>query len=387
MAVKTKVGIVGSGFIARGLAHLIVKSADFEISHVLTRRPAATIEDFPPVKFTDAIHELVDHADIVFECSGDVLHATEVVMAAAKAGRKVVTLNAEFHVTVGSYFVQQGAYVTDADGDQPGCLARLHDEIVGMGFEPVAYVNIKGFINLNPEREEMQYWSDKQGIRLEQVVSFTDGTKLQIEQAFVANGLGATIAQGGMLGRRVEKLNDLDFLITESEKVGKPISDFILCKGAPPGELIVAKSADADRLGQYIVGPLKTTESKGYILLRPYHLCHLEALNTLRRVVQGERMLLNNSAKPTLNVSAVAKRAIRKGETIARGAGGFDVRGVAINFSDCLDAVPICLLQNASVIRDIAPGDMVRFNDVRLNDSPALRIYQDILKGLLPSAA
>ncbi len=375
----TKVGIVGSGFIAGGLAHLIRASKDFQISKVLTRRPVDSVSDFPRDELTNSLSELVDTSDIVFECSGDVFHATQAVLEASKANKKVVTLNAEFHVTTGSYFAKNGTYVTDADGDQPGCLARLKMEIEGMGFEPCAYVNIKGFINLNPERKEMQYWSDQQGIRLEQVVSFTDGTKLQIEQAFVANGLGATIPPNGMFGERVESLNDLDYLIRASEEAGAPISDFVLCKGAPPGVLIVAKNKEADRLGNYIVGPLRTKEKLGYILLRPYHLCHLEALNTLRRVVDGEPMLINNSAKPLLTVVAVAKRNIISGDSIERGAGGFDVRGVAVQLRDNTNAVPICLLSHTKVIRDIEPGQIIQFDDVDMADTKALEIYRSLL--------
>lgn len=376
----TKIGIVGTGFIASGLAHLIRNSKDFQISRVLTRRPIDSISDFPRESLTYSLNELIDTSDIVFECSGDVIHATEAVLAATNANKKVVTLNAEFHVTTGSYFVRKGAYVTDADGDQPGCLARLKQEVEGMGFVPCAYVNIKGFINLNPERKDMEYWSDQQGIRLEQVVSFTDGTKLQIEQAFVANGLGATIPPDGMFGARVESLNDLDFLIKASEEAGMPISDFVLCKGAPPGVLIVAKSKEADRLGNYIVGPLRTKEKQGYILLRPYHLCHLEALNTLRRVVLGEPMLINNSEKPHLTVAAVAKRKMLPGEVIVRGAGGFDVRGVAVQLQSHQKAVPICLLQNTKIIRNIEPGQIVQFEDVELSDTKALEIYCGLLE-------
>lgn len=376
----TKIGIVGTGFIASGLAHLIRNSKDFQISKVLTRRPIDSISDFPRESLTYSLNELIDTSDIVFECSGDVIHATEAVLAATNANKKVVTLNAEFHVTTGSYFVRKGAYVTDADGDQPGCLARLKLEVEGMGFEPCAYVNIKGFINLNPERKDMEYWSDQQGIRLEQVVSFTDGTKLQIEQAFVANGLGATIPPDGMFGARVESLNDLDFLIKASEEAGMPISDFVLCKGAPPGVLIVAKNKEADRLGNYIVGPLRTKEKLGYILLRPYHLCHLEALNTLRRVVLGEPVLINNSEKPHLTVAAVAKRKMLPGEIILRGAGGFDVRGVAVQLQSHHNAVPICLLQNTKIIRSIEPGQIVQFEDVELADTTALEIYRGLLE-------
>jgi predicted homoserine dehydrogenase-like protein len=375
---KTRVGVIGSGFIASRLARLIQSADDFEVSKVLTRRPLNSIQDMDRTLLTNSLNELVDSSDIVFECSGDVVHATENVLAATEAKKKVVTLNAELHVTTGSYFTRRGDYVTDADGDQPGCLARLKQEITGMGFEPCAYVNIKGFINLNPERKEMEYWSDQQGIRLEQVVSFTDGTKLQIEQALVANGLGATIPPEGMIGARINSLNDTDYLVQISEQVGMPISDFVLCKGAPPGVLIVAKSEQADILGKYIVGPLKTTEGSGYVLLRPYHLCHLEALNTLRRVVQGEAMLMNNSVNPHLTIAAISKREIKRGETIERGAGGFDVRGVAVKIAEHLDAVPVCLLQNTPVKRDIAPGQVLTYDDVELADTKALSIYKQL---------
>ena len=379
----TKVGIVGTGFIAKGLAHLIRSSKDFQISKILTRRPINSISDFPHECLTNSIAELIDTSDIMFECSGDAIHATEAVLEACNANKIVVTINSEFHVTTGSYFAKKGFYVTEADGDQPGCLARLKLEIEGMGFEPVAYVNLKGFLNPNPTPDEMKYWSDKQQLALDQVISFTDGTKLQIEQAFVANGLGATLAPGGIIGARVESLSDLDFLVRASEQVGAPISDFVLCNGSPPGVLIVAKNKIADLTPGYLpFSRLSTKEGSGYVLLRTYHLCHLEALNTLRRVVQGDPVLLNNSVNPRITVAAVTKRKILRGDTIVRGAGGFDVRGLAVQLHDNRDAVPICLLQNTRVIRDIELGQIIKFEDVELMDTKALGIYKGLASGL-----
>ena len=98
-------------------------------------------------------------------------------------------MNSEFHVTVGSYFVDKGL-VTEAEGDQPGVLAQLHEEAISMGFKPLVYGNIKGFLNENPTADDMEYWGNKSGISLDMVTSFTDGTKVQIEQTLVANGLG-----------------------------------------------------------------------------------------------------------------------------------------------------------------------------------------------------
>ncbi|MCU0545781.1 MAG: hypothetical protein MUE44_27050 [Oscillatoriaceae cyanobacterium Prado104] len=379
-----RIGVVGTGFIATGLNKLIQSSKDFQISKVLTRRPIDAVKDFPEQSLTNSISELVESSDIVFECSGDAIHATEAVLEATKAKRKVVTVDSEFQVTTGSYFVRQGAYITEADGDRPGCLARLKAEIEGMGFEAIAYVNLKGFLNPNPSLKDMQYWSEKQQLRLEQVVSFTDGTKLQIEQALVANGLGATIAQNGMIGARVEHLNDLDFLVRTSEEVGSPISDYVLAAGAPPGVLILAKNKEADRLEGYLpFSRLRTREGLAYMLLRPHHLCYLEALNTLRKIVLGEQILLNNSANPTIAVAAVAKRKIGRDEIIERGAGGFDVRGMALRLRENIDAVPICLLKNTRIVKEIEPGQIVRFEDVELAETKALEVYRDLLNSLI----
>lgn len=382
---KHKIGIAGTGFIATGLFHLLCSTPGFSISKVLTRRPLHSVEGFDPVCLTHSLAELIDHSDIVFECSGDAIHATEVVFAATNARKRVVTINSEFHVTTGSYFVRRGDYVTEADGDQPGCLARLKQEVEGMGFTPQAFVNLKGFLNPTPVESEMRFWSEKQGLALDQVVSFTDGTKLQIEQALVANGLGASLAPGGMIGATVDTLSNLDFLVEAAETVGAPVSDYVLCKGAPPGVLIVASNAEADRRPGYLpFSRLQTTEGKGFVLLRPYHLCHLEAVNTLNRVTAGEPVLLNNSAHPRYTVAAVAKRPIRAGSVIRKGAGGFDVRGQAVPLAEHRDAVPVCLLRDSMVVRNIEPGQVVRFEDVVMTESRALSLYRSIAEAPKP---
>jgi len=121
-----------------------------------------------------------------------------------------------------------------------------------------------------------------------------------------------------------------------------------------------------------------TTEGKGYVVLRPYHLCHLEAINTIRKVIQGDPILLNNSSKPRITVGAVAKKELKAGATIKKGAGGFDARGHAIQLAEHRDAVPVCLLKNTKVVRDIAPGEIIRFEHVELAENKALEIYRQI---------
>ena len=89
---------------------------------------------------------------------------------------------------------------TKASHLQPGSLAALHEDVVAMGFRPLVYASQKGFLNHTPERREMRHWARKQGISETATIAFTDGTKVQIEQALVANGLGAGIARAGLIG-------------------------------------------------------------------------------------------------------------------------------------------------------------------------------------------
>jgi len=155
-----------------------------------------------------------------------------------------------------------------------------------------------------------------------------------------------------MIGATVDHLHDLDYLVDASEKVGMPISEYLLCKGSPPGVIIVAKNKEADwRSGYLPFTRMLTTEGKGYVILRPYHLCHLEVINTIRKVIQGESILLNNSKQPSITVGAVAKKALSAGATIKKGAGGFDTRGHAIKLAEHRDAVPVCLLKDTKAMR------------------------------------
>ena len=50
----------------------------------------------------------------------------------------------------------------------------------------------------------MEYWGKRSNLSLQMVTSFTDGTKVQFEQALVANGLGGDIVQTGLLGFEAE---------------------------------------------------------------------------------------------------------------------------------------------------------------------------------------
>ena len=356
---------------------ILQRNPGLRVGRVLTRRPLATVDGFPSELLTNSLEEFLDGCDLVFEASGDPIHATPIVEQALERGLPVVTMDSEFHVTVGSFFHDKG-FLSEAEGDQPGATALLHHEALDMGFEPMAYVNIKGFLNRNPTREDMEYWSEKEKLRLDQVTSFTDGTKLQIEQALTANGLGLEIAKEDLLGPQQPDIYATDELADVARELGQPISDYVVAPGAPPGVFILAEHDIHETLPDY--GPykkLRTREGRAYLLLRPFHLCALEVAKSIAPVVREElpMPLLNNGPVPRVSVAAVAKRSLRPGDFIERGIGSFDVRGSCIRTTDHVDHVPIGLLAGARLRRSVAVDEMITFDDVDLPESRALEIW------------
>ncbi len=374
---KYKIGVIGSGFIASGLANLLEQHPDYILQKVLTRSDISKREDFVRSDvLTNSLDDLIDSCDLIVECSGDAIYATDTIDKILKADIPVVTMNSEFHVTTGSYFADKGL-VTEAEGDQPGVEAILHEEALSMGFEPVAYVNIKGFLNENPTREDMEYWGAKSNLSLEMVTSFTDGTKVEIEQVLVANGLGASIAKEGLLKIESDDMLQGGLEIAKyADKLGCPVSDYVLSPKLPAGVFLIVKHKEEqqDSLKYYKLG-----DGPYYVLERTYHLCHLEIVKTIKRVLSGGGVLLNNGSKPQLSVAAIAKHDIKVGDRVKKGIGSFDVRGEAVYIKNHQNHVPIGLLSDATFIRDLKEGEIVTFNDVALPESLALDIWHKIV--------
>ncbi len=377
---KYHIGIIGTGFISRGLLYSLKYHSRLEPGYVLTRRPIETIKNLPIEKkyLTHDIERIVRTSDLVVECSGDAIHGTEIAEQVLKAGIPVVTMNPELQITSGTILSQMGTFI-EAEGDQPGTLAALDMEVKRMGFKPIVYGNIKGFLNHNPTLEDMKYWAKRNGISLPQVTAFTDGSKVQIEQALVANGLGATIAKKGLSRIKCKNYEDGASRLGEiADKVGKPISDYVLSPSSPAGVFVVAKH---DKEQAPYLRYLKLGDGPNYAIIKPYHLCHLEIAKTITNVLLGNTEYnFNNGSDPTVQVISLAKRKIMPGELIDRGLGGFDIRGEAVKIHELPEGVPITLVHKASFIRTVEEGQVITFNDVELPKTRALDMWMKTLE-------
>nr|MBI1230652.1 NAD(P)-dependent oxidoreductase [Cytophagales bacterium] len=376
-----RVGIVGTGGISRGLAKLIARRKDMVISKILTRRKGI-IEDLGVNQeyVTNDPQRVLELSDVLVVSTGDPIYSTQIIELAFTYGVPVVTMDADTQVLSGSYLSKRGV-ITEANGDQPGVLASLNQEVLQMGFKPLVYGNIKGFLNQNPSLEDMLYWAQKQGYSLSSVTSFTDGTKLQIEQALVANGLGVDLAMRGLIGYETSDFQEGAFTLGyEAQKLGKVLSDYIISRESPPGVFITATHQEdlAPELKTYKLG-----DGPFYLLYKPAHLCFFEIPNTILNLLYRDEILLDNGSVPRASVATIAKRKLEAGTTIEKGIGSMDVRGEAMMITDDPNHVPIGLMSNVSLKRTVEPGQIITFDDVDIPDSLAYLAWKETLKNVV----
>ncbi|CAN5509815.1 SAF domain-containing protein [soil metagenome] len=375
---QIRVGIVGTGCIGRGLARVISKRKDMTVAGLLTRRKGK-IEDLAvSQELVTLIPEILfEKSDLIVVSTGDPLYSTDIIDLAFTYDLPVVTMDADTQVVSGSWLSQRG-FITESEGDQPGCLAALKEEVELMGFKPIVYGNIKGFLNQNPSLEDMTFWAKKQGFSLNSVTSFTDGTKLQIEQCLVANGFGAEIARQGLIGERVTELeNGAMALANEAGSLGKVLSDYIISRESPPGVFIAATHHEdlSSGLKTYKMG-----DGPYYLLYRPIHLCYFEIPKTIHRAYYSQNVLLSNGTRPKISVGAVAKDKISRGTHISKGIGSMELRGEAIELKENPIHIPIGLMDNVVFTNNIEPGQVITFDDVDVPESKALKAWLSSIK-------
>jgi predicted homoserine dehydrogenase-like protein len=365
-----RIGLAGSGYISAGLLRVLSRYDDVTVTAVLTGRHTSQDHEYPrPELLVRNVEDLIAHSDLIVECSGGVTRAMSVVAAAFAAGIPVVSVNSEFQVTVGHLFAPHGV-LTEAEGDQPGALAALHEEVTLMGFQPLVYGNVKTFLQHDPTVENMRHQASLHGISQQQVTSFTDGTKLHLELALVANGLDAGLAPGGVIGVRSSRFEDCAAELATAGS-GGPISDFCMPTDTDAHIFIVATHPDpvSGELAHYKLGP-----GPYYRFSRNRHLGHFEVPRTIKRVVETGRPLINNGTAPTSKVVAVAKKPVTAGTSVTSAVGSTLFRGVAVHTTDHADLLPIGLMEGCTVVRDVAPGAYVTTEDVRLGDALAAQL-------------
>lgn len=110
--------------------------------------------------------------------------------------------------------------------------------------------------------------------------------------------------------------------------------------------------------------PPETGPGPFYVLTRPYHLIHLEALRTVLEVARTGRSLIAPRFGMRTEVICYAKKPLAAGEIID-GPGGFASYGLIENKADGSGTgLPICLASGARLRHPIARDQRIGWSDI-----------------------
>ncbi len=397
-----RVGMLGAGFMARGVALQLRHALPGMRLVAIANRTRAKAHDalrragHADVRDVDSPDDLAgtiaggvaaitddpgllfqcDEIDVLVEATGAVEYGAQLITSAINHGKDVVSLNVELDATVGPILQlrarEAGVLLTGADGDQPAVQLNLARFVRGLGLTPLVCGNIKGLQDRYRTPETQAGYAAEWNQTPEMVTSFADGTKMSLEQALVANALDLTIARSGMIGRayrgHVDDLRDayLEDVGLERLQALGGIVDYVVGAQPSPGVYVLAANDDPERaiylrLGKLGDGPL-------YSFYVPYHLTALEVhLSVARVALFRDHVVTTLPRPPRIDVVAHAKRDLKPGETLD-GIGGF------LNYGTCERAervtseglLPIGIAEGAVMKRPVRRDRVVTLDDVEL---------------------
>jgi predicted homoserine dehydrogenase-like protein len=394
-----RVGLIGAGFMARGIANQIINSvpgmALVAISnrHVENARRAyreAGRDDYVEAATLDGLQEAVasgrpvvtedatllcdaDGIDALIDATGAIEFGAQITLRAIQGRKHVVTMNAELDATVGPilsvYARRAGVILTGCDGDQPGVQLNLFRFVRSIGLTPLVCGNIKGLQDpyRNPTTQEA--FAKRWGQNPYMVTSFADGSKISFEQAIVANATGMRVEQRGMRGGDHD--GHVDDLCTNGRyDVAKlrefgGVVDYVVKAKPSPGVFVLAAHDDPKQ--RHYLNLYKLGEGPLYSFYTPYHLCHFEVPLSVARAVLCNDAALRPLAGPMVEVVATAKVDLKQGQVIDA-LGGYLTYGQAENYDVALRErlLPMGLAEGCTLKRDVAKDQVLTYRDVEI---------------------
>jgi predicted homoserine dehydrogenase-like protein len=408
-----RVGMIGAGFMARGIANQIVNAtpgmrlvaianrtldnarrayAEAGVEEVETSSRRVDLEGCimrgRPVVTEDA--ELLvtcDLIDCLLDLTGAVEFGARLTTSAIRHGKALVSMNAELDATAGPLLGRMadraGVVFTGSDGDQPGVQMNLYRFVKQLGLTPLVCGNIKGLQDRYRTPTTQATFAARWGQNPFMVTSFADGTKISFEQAIVANATGMGVACRGMLGLNhsghVDELvtrYDIDFLRSRGG-----IVDYVV--GAKPNAGIFVLATHDDPKQKHLLNLYKLGEGPLYSFYTPYHLCHFEVPTSVARAILLGDAVIRALDEPRVDVVATAKTDLKAGEVID-GLGGYMTYGQceAYAVSRAENLLPMGLAEGCRLRREVAKDQVLTYDDIvrpegRLID--VLRAEQDVL--------
>ena len=403
-----RVGLVGAGQMGRGFAAQLMRMPGVSLSAVFDVQRERAEEALAQAGIVASASDSIDKAvhaienggsvafagidelgalplDVVVEATGVPDVGARVALESLVSGKHIATLNVESDVTIGKFMAaaakQSGAIYSVCRGDEPVETKILVDYARDLSFEVVCAGKGKNNpLDFYATPDSLADRARSKQMNPKMLCSFVDGSKAMIEMAALANTTGLGVSTRGMHGpaSSVPELHNT-FALREDGGVLERAGVVDYCTGpVAPGVFVVVRTDDP-----YInheMTYLQMGNGPYFALYRPFHLASIEAPLTVCEMVLDNRPSLV-AEHWTAEVGAVTKRAISAGEQID-GVGGSMVRGQIDDADDFArdGAVPLGVLADARLKRDVPVDRRLTFDDVELDESSLivrLRRLQD----------
>lgn len=343
-----------------------------------------------------------DDVDVVIEATGHPLAGVAHARAAIAAGKHVVMVNVEADVLVGPALAREaaaaGVVYSMAYGDQPALVAEMVDWARATGFRVAAAGKgtkyLPAYHTVTPDDVWAHYGLSADeaaaaGMNPQMFNSFLDGTKSAIEMVAIANACDLTVPRDG-LGFPACGVDDLAHLLRPAS-VGGQLEDIGMVEAISSLERDGRPVFRDLRWGVYVVLEAPNeyaaacfrqyglpTDSTGRFasMYKPFHLIGLElSMSVLSAALRHEATGCAQYLKGT--VGAIAKRALKAGE-ILDGEGGYTVWGKAVPTASAGRVLPIGFAHHVKLVRDVAAGQMLCFDDVEMPQNEAVDLYHGL---------
>ncbi len=407
-----KVGLIGAGFMARGIANQIenllpgmdlVAISNRTVGNAVSTYAYAGVHDVVEAQTVGQLEDAIARGrrcvtgdyrllcesgaiDVLIESTGAVDFGAHVTLKAFECRKPIVLMNAELDGTVGPLLKtladQAGVIYSGCDGDQPGVQINLLRFVESCGLRPLVCGNIKGLQDRYRNPDTQASFAKQWGQTATMVTSFADGTKISFEQAIVANATGMKVSQRGMIGMNFKGHVDEMTSMYDIEMLRHHggIVDYVVGALPSPGVYVFAERRnDAQQIyldyGKLGKGPL-------YSFYVPYHLTVLEVPLSAARLALCQDPVIAPIGKPVVDVVATAKVDLKPGDTIDM-LGGFKCYGLCENADTVIAQrmLPMGIAEGARVKRPIARDAVLTYDDVELPDNLCVRLrrQQDAL--------
>ncbi|WP_414575275.1 NAD(P)H-dependent oxidoreductase [Anabaena sp. CCY 9402-a] len=392
-----RVGMIGAGFMGRGIANQIINSVPgMELVAIFNRSidqaqrayQEAGIDEIHIVNSVGELESAIAHGqyaitedaklicqaegiDAIIEVTGAVEFGAHIVMEAIAHRKHIIMMNAELDGTVGCilkvYADKAGVILSACDGDQPGVEMNLYRFVKSIGLTPLLCGNIKGLQDPYRNPTTQEGFAKRWGQKAHMVTSFADGTKISFEQAIVANATGMKVAKRGMLGYdytgHVDEMTNM-YDVEQLKELGG-IVDYVV--GAKPGPGVFVFATHDDPKQQHYLNLYKLGEGPLYSFYTPYHLCHFEVPLSVARAVLFQDAVMSPLGEPIVDVVATAKIDLKAGETL-------DGIGYYMTYGQCENSpivqqqnlLPMGLAEGCRLKRDIPKDQVLTYDDVEL---------------------